>query len=332
MIDPGAMILHDADAISIPEGHGFPEPDPAVAEPPDDMGISPIGTPGARRPPRRSTVRLGPIAMPAGVAAWGLSIALHGGLVVAACLLIRSHGLDFGGQGEGDSRGGSDVSLVSGLSPGPSIQSGLPENAVAPDPVSPPLHKIESEDAAPREPTWDDHATRSQLAPAESESEDTLTIGVNGGSFMSAPVFQHGGGGSSRGGATGGAGALTTAQGRSAAASQSPGSGGGAGGGAGDTSCPGLPGELMGSGFPKPAYPLEARRLGEEGTVVIELLIRADGSLGYIRVVDDSGHALLRDAALAAARKLRGHRFTPGRRDGRAVDWVARIRYPFILR
>jgi TonB family protein len=89
---------------------------------------------------------------------------------------------------------------------------------------------------------------------------------------------------------------------------------------------------LAGKGFPKPDYPLEARRRGEAGTVIVELEIRADGSIGEIRVLRDPGYPMLREAALAAAEKLRGHRFSPATLDGRPIEYPAPIRYEFSLR
>jgi protein TonB len=51
-----------------------------------------------------------------------------------------------------------------------------------------------------------------------------------------------------------------------------------------------------------PRYPVEARRKGIEGTVTLQLNVRADGSVGDVQVNDSSGSRLLDDAAVEAAR------------------------------
>lgn len=255
------------------------------------------------------------VVMPAGATAWGLSILLHGALAAAACLLVHHYNLLLGGRPNGQAPGESDVSLVSGGRSGPVIQSGLPQNTVAPRDTQPPLHKAES-DEIPQDPSWSDHATRTSLSSADEEasrSDDFLVIGARGGSLVAPPAFHH-------------AGMPRPPVG------VGPAGGGSGAQGQGALTYPGLPGELAGRGFPKPDYPVEARRRGETGTVVVELEIRADGSVGRIRVLEEPGYPMLREAALAAAEKLRDHRFKPATRDGRPVSWVAPIRYQFFLR
>ncbi|HEX5394700.1 MAG TPA: energy transducer TonB [Rhodocyclaceae bacterium] len=48
---------------------------------------------------------------------------------------------------------------------------------------------------------------------------------------------------------------------------------------------------------PKPAYPTTARRRGEEGRVVLKVLVKPDGSAGDVLLQKSSGHGLLDDAA-----------------------------------
>ncbi|MEG1834288.1 MAG: TonB family protein, partial [Burkholderiaceae bacterium] len=66
-----------------------------------------------------------------------------------------------------------------------------------------------------------------------------------------------------------------------------------------------------------PRYPPISRRLGEEGEVVLRLLVQADGSVGQARVERSSGHPRLDAAALEAARQWR---FAPAHRGGQALD------------
>lgn len=66
---------------------------------------------------------------------------------------------------------------------------------------------------------------------------------------------------------------------------------------------------------PKPRYPVLSRRLGEEGRVVLRVLVHADGTPADVTVHKSSGHARLDEAALEAVRQWR---FTV-RRNGMAV-------------
>lgn len=54
-----------------------------------------------------------------------------------------------------------------------------------------------------------------------------------------------------------------------------------------------------------PVYPEESRRLGQEGKVIIEALLQADGKVTSARVMHSSGHLLLDNAALEAVRGWR---------------------------
>lgn len=71
---------------------------------------------------------------------------------------------------------------------------------------------------------------------------------------------------------------------------------------------------------PAPAYPLAARRRGEEGTAVLRAQVQPDGRCHQVEVAVSSGHPLLDRAAMAA---VRGWHFVPARRNGAAVAaWV----------
>lgn len=71
---------------------------------------------------------------------------------------------------------------------------------------------------------------------------------------------------------------------------------------------------------PPPDYPAEARRLGQEGRVLLRVLVAADGHAQDVSIDQGCGFPLLDDAAAAAVRRWR---FTPGRRGDTAVAaWV----------
>ena len=81
--------------------------------------------------------------------------------------------------------------------------------------------------------------------------------------------------------------------------------------------------------LPRPAYPIMSRRLGEEGVVLLQIEVLADGSVGSIKVLRDPGFRRLIAAAIAAAKK---GRFKPASRDGRLVRSTVRIPFRFVLR
>jgi protein TonB len=66
-----------------------------------------------------------------------------------------------------------------------------------------------------------------------------------------------------------------------------------------------------------PAYPAVSKRLGEQGRVVVNVYVLADGRVGDVRVLKSSGYERLDAAALVHVR--RNWRFTPARADGEAV-------------
>jgi len=105
-----------------------------------------------------------------------------------------------------------------------------------------------------------------------------------------------------------------------------PGSGGGTGGG------PFRPG----SGIEPPRllrevradYTEDARRLALEGEVVLEIIVRRDGSVGDVRILKRLG-AGLDDRATQAVRQWR---FAPARRAGAPVDVIVEVAVEFKLR
>lgn len=70
---------------------------------------------------------------------------------------------------------------------------------------------------------------------------------------------------------------------------------------------------------PNPVYTDEARKLGIEGDVVVEVIFRASGQVQAVRVVKGLGHGL-DEAALRAAEQIR---FKPAMQQGQAVDFPA---------
>jgi protein TonB len=105
-----------------------------------------------------------------------------------------------------------------------------------------------------------------------------------------------------------------------------PGSGGGTGGGpyrpGSGITPPGLLREI------RPDYTEEARRRGIEGDVVLEIVVRADGSVGSARVLQGLGGGLDQRATDA----VRQWRFSPARRYGSPVDVIVEVAVEFKLR
>jgi protein TonB len=69
-----------------------------------------------------------------------------------------------------------------------------------------------------------------------------------------------------------------------------------------------------------PTYPLLARRRNYEGTVLLDVLVRRDGTVGSIRLARSSGHETLDQSAIRGVRKWTFH---PGKRGDKALEmWV----------
>jgi len=125
----------------------------------------------------------------------------------------------------------------------------------------------------------------------------------------------------------GGTGAGTgTGVGEGDGAGIGPGSGGGTGGG------PYRPG----SGIEPPRllrevradYTEEARRRGLTGEVVLEIVVRRDGAVGDVKILQGLG-AGLNDRAVQAVRQWR---FSPAQRQGSPVDVIVEVAVEFKLR
>ena len=79
---------------------------------------------------------------------------------------------------------------------------------------------------------------------------------------------------------------------------------------------------------PAPVYPTQSRRVKETGVVVLEVLVKADGSLGDMRLKTSSGYTRLDEAAQKA---VKGWRFVPGRRGNDAIDFWYELPIEFSL-
>ncbi|HTF95116.1 MAG TPA: energy transducer TonB [Cellvibrio sp.] len=80
---------------------------------------------------------------------------------------------------------------------------------------------------------------------------------------------------------------------------------------------------------PAPAYPRLSKRLGEKGTVLLEILVKADGTVGEVTIKSSSGFKRLDDAAIKAIKRWR---FIPASRAGIAIDYWYEIPFEFGFR
>ena len=78
----------------------------------------------------------------------------------------------------------------------------------------------------------------------------------------------------------------------------------------------------------KPVYTDEGRRRAIEGDVVMEIVVRRDGSVGDVRLTRTLG-AGLDQRAIAAVKQWR---FSPARRQGTPVDILVEVAVGFALR
>ncbi len=79
----------------------------------------------------------------------------------------------------------------------------------------------------------------------------------------------------------------------------------------------------------KPNYPIGARRRGEEGTVILDVVVSADGHASSVSLVSSCGFSELDAAAVRAAGQAR---FKPGTRNGEPAESAARLTIIFRLR
>jgi periplasmic protein TonB len=79
---------------------------------------------------------------------------------------------------------------------------------------------------------------------------------------------------------------------------------------------------------PKPAYPPASKRLGEQGKVVLRVLIGEDGNAQGAEIKQSSGYDRLDKAALETVRKWR---YVPGKRGGVAEAMWFDVPIQFVL-
>jgi len=79
----------------------------------------------------------------------------------------------------------------------------------------------------------------------------------------------------------------------------------------------------------RPDYPKGARQRGEQGGVVLEIHVDADGAVSEAKVVVSSGFAELDEAAVKAAQKAK---FRPAKSGGKPVASTARLKLDFKLK
>jgi protein TonB len=77
-----------------------------------------------------------------------------------------------------------------------------------------------------------------------------------------------------------------------------------------------------------PKYPMNSRRKGEQGRVILDVLVSKDGAAISITLVSSSG---FKDLDIAAKEAVMLAKFKPGARNGKPVDASARITILFQL-
>lgn len=85
---------------------------------------------------------------------------------------------------------------------------------------------------------------------------------------------------------------------------------------------------LPAKGNPAPVYPLAARRAGQEGRVLLTVVVDWTGAVAEARVIESSGHRMLDRSALKAVRQWH---FLPAQRRGRAVATTVSVPVVFAL-
>lgn len=78
----------------------------------------------------------------------------------------------------------------------------------------------------------------------------------------------------------------------------------------------------------KPPYPALSRRYGEQGTVVLRVLVNPDGTAGAVELKASSGYPLLDESARTT---VQAWRFNPATSDGRPVAEWYQVSIPFKL-
>lgn len=79
---------------------------------------------------------------------------------------------------------------------------------------------------------------------------------------------------------------------------------------------------------PSPAYPRLSERRGEQGRVVLRVLISAEGRVAQVKVQHSSGYDRLDEAAIEAMQQAR---FRPYTENGIAYQALVDIPFDFVL-
>ena len=79
----------------------------------------------------------------------------------------------------------------------------------------------------------------------------------------------------------------------------------------------------------KPDYPKGARQRGEQGDVILEIRVNAEGTVDDVRVATSSGFTELDEAAIRAAKAAK---FSPARSRHGPVASTARLKLQFKLK
>jgi len=202
-------------------------------------------------------------------------------------------------------------------SPVPPVRNLLhtPTPVIAPPPPPPAI--VESPKPDPPPPTPTPQVVAAPVAPAPADAQDLA------GALSAPPSASTSNGPGRSGGIGNGAG---TGLGEGDGAGIGPGSGGGTGGGPFQPGSGILPPTLVRE--VKASYTDEARRRTLEGDVVLEIVVKRDGSVGAMRVVRALGGGLDQKAMDA----VRQWRFGPATRNGAPVDVFVEVSVGFTLR
>jgi protein TonB len=165
--------------------------------------------------------------------------------------------------------------------------------------------------------------------PIDIPQDQSLPIG----DIMAPPNYSRSSGPGSGGGIGTGRG---TGVGSGSGAGVGPGSGGGMGGGSGGGIGSGIGPYVAGNGVkppevlykPLPYYTEEARKARAEGIVLIQAVVRKDGTVDSFKVIRGLGFGLDESAINTIATKWR---FKPGTLNGMPVDVQANIEVTFRL-
>jgi TonB family protein len=188
-------------------------------------------------------------------------------------------------------------------------------------PPPPPVVQATPKPVEPPPPAPRPEITPQVVAPVVTASADPRD---RAGLPTEAPAADPSSQGSGSGGGAGtGQG---TGLGEGTGAGIGPGSGGGTGGGPYRPGSGITPPEIVRE--VKPEYTEEARRRNVEGDVVLEIVVRRDGSVGDVKVMQGLGAGLDRRAVDA----VKQWRFSPAKRFGTPVDVMVEVAVEFKLR